>query len=137
MPVVKSERKKIKLMFKELLEQDKRNSEEPQNESLPMSQTMPKSNSVSQLANCQPTSHFFLSTKEQKSLTKEERTKNILHRDFSRHIITLKKQFEFYKPHEKVRFRLILEKQNTSFMNNPPSDISTVRKEKPDPTLKP
>ena len=98
---------------------------------------MPKSNSVSQLSNHQPTQNFFLSTQEQKSMVKELRSKNILHRDFSRHITSLKKQFEFYKPHEKVRFRLLLEKQNTSFMNNPPSDISKIRKEKPDLALKP
>lgn len=65
-------------------------------------------------------------------MTKEQRTKNILHRDFSRNIVTLKKQFEFYKPHEKVRFRLILEKQSTAFMNNHPSEISLLRKEKHD-----
>ena len=62
--MVKSERKKIKPMFKELVEQDKQNSEEPKNESMPLSQLMPKCNSVSQLSNFQPTSHFFLSTKE-------------------------------------------------------------------------
>ena len=70
-------------------------------------------------------------------MKKDERTKNILHRDFSRNIVTLKKQFEFYKPHEKVKFRLILEKKNNSFMNNNPSEISMLRKEKPDMALRP
>jgi len=60
----------------------------------------------------------------------------VLDTELRRNMESLQRQFSFYKPHEKVRFRLILENQKTAFKLTGGGEHLQLVKEKPDGTLR-